>query len=232
MQRLLTRIEQINEELQLDFYPEEHRYFFADGELCGLTQVIKQIFPFHRDTVACAVAKNHGVEMEDIIETWNRKRDFGSYVHWRLERLLLSDWETTDNQDLVLKQTVKPILDQFSFIGAEVLIGCPLLGLATKIDYLGQDKEGNLVTINYKTSKLEAKPLRATRRGKKSYLKKIPDTPFGHLQIQSHLERIILEKQYGIQVDKVFGLSIGNEEKGSNHYVNNEHFLCDCSINE
>ena len=84
------KVKSFNENIEVDFYPEEHE-FFCDGEkMLSATNYVKKYYkPFDAENIAKACAKSWNATEEEIKALWNINGNvsagFGTAVHAWLE---------------------------------------------------------------------------------------------------------------------------------------------------
>ena len=221
---ILEQIQAKNDEFKLSYDDDSHTYYWKEGELKGITPIVGTVFPFNQKLIARQVAKAKGVSKEEILVEWSEKTRFGSLVHSRLEHMVQNNWEQLEKDDLDhdLVYAVKPIMYGLEHIASEIQIASPIMGLSTRIDFMGYltnkfTGEKEIITINYKTSKSLA------NTNSKDYGIGMFDTysnnGYNKLAIQSQIERLILKGVYGIDVKHISGLHIPVIQADSSYNV-------------
>jgi len=210
-----------NELMGLSFNAEAHEYHQGTKRLSGITQLVGKQFPFDRDFIAAIVAEKRGVSVEEVLLEWTDKAGFGSLVHDRLEYLTENQWISPVYDSIMpgLFLGVRPILNKFTIIAAEIQIAFPELGLSTCIDFLGINDKGEVITINYKTSKNMDDRSFGGKKGV-SFFSEFTASNFSKLMLQSQIERAILMKVYGVDVKHIYGLHIPIEKVDKAHLKN------------
>ena len=161
--------EGLTEELfgsKLHFNEEEHKYSLGDKTFISVTEFIGKFFPkFEQETEAELYSQrllNKGIEKtkEEILETWNNKRDYGSDVHNRIESYLCNpsaiNLPPQDEMDIV-KTALSVVrglhlLHRTKAIYPEAKVYNTHFGIAGTIDLLMIDENNNILLGDWKTS--------------------------------------------------------------------------------
>lgn len=155
----------------IHFDPEQHRYFFNQTELTGVTKFLKQFQqPFDQQGVASKVAAKQGKTVEQVIAEWEKKgkegREKGTFVHDMIRRTLVVNPVQSDFLETLSWPPEVNAFDKFWRIASvqyryseehiEWVIGDVEFKLAGTVDALMQNTETGLYHLmDWKTGKFD-----------------------------------------------------------------------------
>ena len=149
---------------------ESHTYSLLNSDLKfkSVTEFIHTFFkPFDEQKIAKKLTQTNlkykGMSVEQLINSWNKRRDRGTIVHKQIEDFVNSECKISDaemnNLDLKTIQGInfinKKCLKKTNLLASEVIIYSEELKLAGTIDLIIFNKEKNHVSIiDWKTSSI------------------------------------------------------------------------------
>ena len=85
---IASSITSFNEGVEINFYPESHKYFYGEKQLVSASSFVSRYTPPF-DAAGIAARLKWGVDSNDIIDLWQSNgkvtRDFGTAIHQTLE---------------------------------------------------------------------------------------------------------------------------------------------------
>ena len=216
----------------IQFYPQEHIYLYNGQEqLIPVSSVISCFFkPFDSFYWSEYKANQRHVPQGQVLEEWDAKgacsRDVGTFMHQQIEnhykglsyqqeipfkyegkyvhieeRISL-ELEYMQFVEFLKNHEFKPFRTEWSVYDEE-------LKIAGTIDMI--HKRGNVFDIydwkrSHRIVDFFGNPIAKNGYGEKGLgeLCQIDDTPYWHYCIQQNLYRYILEKNYGIKIEKMY----------------------------
>lgn len=159
--------------LTVEFNDENHTYIVKQTgqRLTSVTTFIGAFFPkFDTDTVAAKCVgkpKYKGLSADEIKQAWAdeslRGRTEGTHVHFYAECLLNGNFKDipapqSDREKLLFQQALLAVMrleERFAFVGTEVIVFSPRLGIAGMIDLLMFDTRDafDLIILDWKQNK-------------------------------------------------------------------------------
>lgn len=137
---------------KLNFEEEDHIYSYDGQEYQSVTSFLKQWFPFDKIGIATNVARRRRCSVDQVLQEWDQKADFGTYIHKLTERYILQE-DLTNQEEFQIKHSIEYLKKKnFAFMMPEVIIWSQFFRLAGTIDLLAFDHEGNAWIIDWKTS--------------------------------------------------------------------------------
>ena len=182
------------------FDESKHKYFVDGSELTGVTTYISKFKnKFDIDFVAENYARKHGLNKDELIQKWKQEGELsiksGTSVHSVFENYILSNkviFNGITEKEKVAEKFINEIFESEKLepVQCEYLIYSTELGLASMIDCIAKNKNGEYFILDWKTNK---------RIEKKSYGKymlnpygKYPDASFYHYSLQLSLYKKML----------------------------------------
>lgn len=182
------------------FDESKHKYFVDGKELTGVTTYISKFKnKFDIDLVAENYARKHGLNKDELIQKWKQEGEIsiknGTSVHSVFENYILSNkviFNGITEKEKVAEKFINEIFESEKLepVQCEYLIYSTELGLASMIDCIAKNKNGEYFILDWKTNK---------RIEKKSYGKymlnpysKYPDASFYHYSLQLSLYKKML----------------------------------------
>lgn len=216
----------------IQFYPQEHIYLYNGQEqLIPVSSVISCFFkPFDSFYWSEYKANQRHVPQGQVLEEWDAKgtcsRDVGTFMHQQIEnhykgfsyqqefsfkyegkyvhiedRISL-ELEYMQFMEFLKNHKFKPFRTEWAIYDEE-------LKIAGTIDMI--HRRGNVFDIydwkrSHRIVDLLGNPITKNDYGEKGLgeLCQIDDTPYWHYCIQQNLYRYILEKNYGIKIEKMY----------------------------
>jgi len=202
---------------RIQFNAEQHKYFVDDIPVPSASTLIRKFFP-EFDSIGAASKLRpsnplFGLSVDEIVAEWNKKgkeaSDKGTFLHEQIESYYLGDnYNGTDEflffQDFAISHSfLEPYRCEWRIYDEEY-------GIAGTIDFVAAN-QGKLEMYDWKRSKKVIDPSNGTpieidRWGKRGIgeLSSIGDTSYNHYCLQQSLYRFILEKNYGVEISKMF----------------------------
>ena len=228
----------LNKSKLISLEEESHTYSLSNSniEFKSVTEFIHTFFkPFDEQNIAKKLTQTHfkykGMSVEELINSWNKRRDRGTIVHKQIEDFINSNCEINDNEfnklDLKATQGINFIkhkcLKETNILASEVIIYSEELKLAGTIDLIIFNKEKNHVSIiDWKTNKkISKKSFNRSRKGIKFPLKSMDDCNFNHYNLQLSMYQYILESYYNVKVNGLFLVHLNEQEFNYKNYICN-----------
>lgn len=202
---------------RIQFNAEQHKYFIDGIPVPSASSLIRKFFPeFDAFGAARKLRPSnplYGMSVDEIVTKWNEKgkeaADKGTILHEQIENFYLGDEYNPTEEFSFFDDFAK----DHSFLEpyrCEWRIFDEEFGLAGTIDFVAKN-EGKLELYDWKRSKkvinpVNWKPIETDKWGKRGIgkLANIDDTSYNHYCLQQSLYRFILEKNYGLEVSKMF----------------------------
>lgn len=237
-------LEEVKKELSkfsdFKFYASDHHYEYKDRRVgMSVTRLIEEFSQeFDRDTIAEKVAIKENKSVAEVLAEWDYKNKFacekGSTCHEFAQSLWSKEpyTEVDFNGDLLFKNYVSKIQAQannfyldfkktYTHIQDEQVIGAEEYDIASAIDHLFLDKNGNVDLIDYKTNSIlkgynDNEYSRRYTKNMKVPLQNLKDDSLTHYFIQLNIYKFILETHTNIKINKMrivyFSENIDNYE--------------------
>lgn len=221
-------LEQVKNELSVfnkyKFFEEDH-YYECNGVRVGIsaTRIIEEYSqPFDQLAIAekCSLKENKSIA--EILEEWKHKNimacDKGHFGHEYAQSL----WSGAIYQENIKRgvEAIKIPLEKvkrqafnfyndykdiYTHIQDEQLIGDEDFDIASAVDHLFLDKDGNVDLIDYKTNSYLTGYNKANYGNKKMLipLNNIPDDSLHHYYLQLSIYKFIIEKYTNIKINKM-----------------------------
>jgi len=217
---------------------ESHTYTLlnSDTKFRSVTEFIHTFFqPFDEKKIAKKLTqtslKYKGMSEQELINSWNKRRDRGTLVHNQIEEYINSDFNMTEEgiQNLDLK-TIQGInflkrkcIKENNTLLSEVMIYSEELKLAGTIDLMIFNKEKNHISlIDWKTNKkINKSSFQGTRKGIKFPLGNMDDCNFNHYNLQLSMYQYILESYYDVNVQGLFLVHLNEQDFNYKNYICN-----------
>lgn len=202
---------------RIQFNAEQHKYFVDRIPVPSASSLIRKFFPeFDAYDAASKLRPSNplfGLSVNDIVTEWNKKgleaADKGTFLHEQIEKYYLGDnYNGTDEflffKDFALSHSfLEPYRCEWRIYDEEY-------GIAGTIDFVASN-HGQLEMYDWKRSKKvidpsNGKPIEIDRWGKRGIgkLSNVGDTSYNHYCLQQSLYRFILEKNYGVEISKMY----------------------------
>lgn len=235
---------------RIQFLPQEHIYLYNGVEqLIPVSSIISCFFkPFNSYYWSEYKANQRHVPQGQVLEEWDAKgacsRDVGTFMHLQIENYYK---EFTYQQEFTFNYKGKYVqinelisleceylqfMDfledhKFSPFRTEWAIYDEELKIAGTIDMI--HKRGDIFDIydwkrSHRIVNFMGEPIAINNYGEKRLdeLNQIEDTPYWHYCIQQNLYRYILEKNYGITVEKTYLIVFCDD---TNRYSKNDSVI-------
>jgi len=216
---------------------ESHTYTLlnSDIEFKSVTEFIHTFFkPFDELKIAKKLTqtslKYKGMSVEQLINSWHKRRDRGTTVHKQIEDFINSKFRISESEinklDLKSIQGInfikKKCLKETNYLASEVIIYSEELKLAGTIDLVIYNKEENHISlIDWKTNKkINKRSFNNNQKGIKHPLNNMDDCNFNHYNLQLSMYQYILESYYDVNVKGLFLVHLNEQE------FNYKNFIC------
>ena len=217
---------------------ESHTYSLlnSDIEFRSVTEFIHTFFkPFDEQKIAKKLTKTNlkykGISVDQLINSWHKRRERGTIVHNQIENFINSDCEINDteftNLDLKAIQGInfikKKCIKETNVLASEVIIYSEELKLAGTIDLIIFNKEKNHISIiDWKTNKkINKSSFNSVQKGIKFPLNNMDDCNFNHYNLQLSMYQYILESYYNVTVKGLFLVHLNEQEFNYKNYICN-----------
>lgn len=196
---------------KVTFREADHIYIVDGTPLDSVTTFVKNCFPeFNAEFHAKRKAEALGITKEAVLEMWDKKgkesREQGTAMHKKIESYYLGYEPSTDEtfelfKIFANKIILKPYRTEWAVYDWEQKIA----GTIDFVDY----QNGEYIIYDWKRSdKLIAKnglPIKGNQYGEKALppIENLDDSPYYHYALQLSLYKYILEKNYGITVNRL-----------------------------
>ena len=178
-----------------------------DIHFTSVTTYISNFFEeFDSKKIANNLVKNNpnysNYTVDSLISEWNFAAEYGTKIHNEIEEWIKNGIEPKEEKAIIGKDWLhnyksKSDIDVFS----EIILYSKELEIAGTIDVLAKDnKTGEYVLIDWKTSKKITTVSYKYKTGNHDATKNIMDCNFYHYSLQMSLYRYILEEFYGLRV--------------------------------
>lgn len=222
----------INNPIKRAAHPSGETIIFDDGphtytvestgqRLDSVTTLLNDFFPkFDTDKVAARCAAKRGVDAEDLKKQWaaeaHRGRTEGTNVHLFAECLMRFDnstmVESISPRTAALFKSVETaariLKKHYDFIGAELIVASPELGIAGMIDLLMRHKtDGYLVIMDWKQNKA----ISTTNRWDNGFppISHLEATDFNKYSLQLGVYRHLIQREGYFSNDKTGEIRTG-----------------------
>lgn len=220
---------------------ESHTYTLLNStiEFKSVTEFIHTFFkPFDEKKIAKKLTQTNlkykGMSVEELIGSWNKRRDRGTIVHKQIEDYINSNFIISElefnNLDPKTQQGInfikKKCLKKTNKLFSEVMIYSEELKLAGTIDLIVYNEEKNHISlIDWKTNKRINKSSFNNQKGTKFPLNNMDDCNFTHYNLQLSMYQYILEKYYNVNVNGLFLVHLNEQD------YNYKNYMCDYKKN-
>ncbi len=189
------------------FYPEDHRYEVDGVPYTSVTTVIKRFFPaFDADAAIAKMGKKHkyyGLPPEEIKTRWEQEREAasasGTEMHRQIE-VFLNTGELGDHPDFLVFHQCYTQSRQGQPYRTEWVIYDEETRIAGTIDYVYRRGDLFCMTDWKRSKKIQKDNYWARALAPVAHL---PACNFSQYALQQNLYRLILKRNYGIQVGKM-----------------------------
>lgn len=223
-------LEEVKQELRVfdkfTFFEEDHHYE-CNGKKVGIsvTRLIENYSnPFDQQGIAEKVALRNNKDVTQVLQEWEYKNKFacekGHFAH-EYAQSLWSNMIYQENIKSGLEDVKMPLnnikqqainfyndfKDKFTHIQDEQLVGSEEYDIASAVDYLFLDNEGNVWLIDYKTNSIlkgyndDEKNRRYTKK-MLIPLQNIKDDSLNHYYLQLSIYKYLIEKYTNIKIYK------------------------------
>ena len=194
----------------ISFRASDHLYIVNGVCLESVTTFVSSCFPkFNTELHAKQKAGALGISVQEVIEMWERKgkesRDLGTAMHKKIENYYQGIDSANDdafNLFRIFANNIKlvPYRTEWAVYDWEY----KLAGTIDFVDY----QNGEYTVYDWKRSdKIIANgmPIKTNKYGEKGNypLEHIDNSPYYHYALQLSLYKFILERNYGIKIDKL-----------------------------
>ena len=219
-------------DFEYEYDKESGRYMFGPRPLQRLSELIANQFePVDDIALARRVAQSRGVEADRLLERWHETneeaRRAGELLHNNLEQILLGEECPVsfvyffNGQNRRVRRVVS-LIDEINqivhFAEREGIVPYRTLwhvydeeaGLISRLDLVARDRQGRLMLVDLVRSnrwgaevdgqlRLEMAKRYGTGKG---YLEHVPDGDYERASLKLAVERRILAKYYGLEVER------------------------------
>ena len=223
-------LEEVKKELKVfnkfTFFEEDHHYE-CNGKKVGIsvTRLIEEYSnPFDQQGIAEKVALRDNKDVTQVLQEWEYKNKFacekGHFAHEFAQSLwssaiyqenIKSGLETVKTPLESIKQQARNFYndfkDKFTHIKDEQLVGSEEYDIASAVDHLFLDNEGNVWLIDYKTNSIlkgyndDEKNRRYTKK-MLIPLQNIKNDSLNHYYLQLSIYKYLIEKYTNIKIYK------------------------------
>lgn len=138
----------------------ERMHLYADhngNRLISVTEWCKKFQdPFNAELISAVIAKKEGIPAQEVLDRWEKEKQYGSYVHGLVETGLRGELPPIlfNEKEIVFVDEVKKILShaENALVYSELMVGSLDLGLAGRIDLMTYEDDG-FVIWDIKTSR-------------------------------------------------------------------------------
>lgn len=202
------------------FFDEDHHYE-CNGKRVGIsvTRLIEEYAQeFNADEVAEKVAKRDRKTKDEVLEEWQYKNEFacrkGSTCHEYAQSLWSGEHWTCDNFDFSADFhhavfTIKKLADKFycdftgeyNHLADEFVIGSEEYDIASAVDHLFINNNGELILIDYKTNTyITGYNKEAFEKPMKPPLEHLNDDKLTHYELQLSIYKYLIEKYTDLKI--------------------------------
>ncbi len=199
------------------FNAGQHKYFVDGVPFPSVSTLVKKFFPeFDAYGAANRLRPGnplYGMKVDEIVDTWNKRgqeaADKGTFLHEQIENYYLGNQFSRKEEFSLFEDFarahsfLKPYRCEWRIYDEE-------FGLAGTIDFIAKN-EDRFEIYDWKRSKkvidpTTGKPIETDKWGKCGLgkLGNIGDTSYNHYCLQQSLYRFILEKNYRLEISKMF----------------------------
>ena len=188
----------------------EHKYILESDpnfEFKSVTAVTAEFFePFDAEAIATNLVANYpkykGMEVSELIEQWDAKRDHGTKVHNEIEQKLKKGKEPVEKKAVQGLNWLKGYKQKSDIdIYPEIIVYSKELKIAGSIDILAHNKNTNTYEIiDWKTSKSIETASFNGKMGRHPITSHLMDCKFVTYSMQLSFYRFLLETYYGLNV--------------------------------
>ena len=153
----------------------------------------------------CAEGPYAGMGVEEIVESWSLKgrlaAERGSRLHLKVH-LHLNGFQVDDDGSVEFALYLQWLHAHpgWTLLRSEMVVASVGLGMVGgSIDALFQDEEGRIVLVDWKVSSKDFEVGKGWGKGPVSHL---PDCPLSKYWVQTNLYMYILDREYGVKVDR------------------------------
>lgn len=213
MNEISQKIFSHNQNNNLKFVEQTHKYFINSEEYISVTTKIQKYFPFKRDEVSKIIAEKNWTTEKEVTDEWDALTKNGSAIHELIEQYLknenLGDKLQYINHAITFLQDHK----EFEIIASEIRVFSKKYKVAGSIDLIVKDKSTNkLYTIDWKTSRKDINKSDFWEMGKKPF-NKIPKNKFYQYSLQLSTYNKILKEEYGVEIWDSYIVHLKNDFK-------------------
>jgi len=196
----------------IQFIEDGHKYLLKsnpDVEFTSCTTFIDYFFEkFDRIGIANNLTATNdkyiGMTPQELVNIWDGQTNRGSQVHKEIEDYLKLGKKP---KDIKSKQAIKWInnidRDRYEII-SEAVIYSEEIKIAGTVDLIMIDKRTKMIDLyDWKTTKVIKQNSFEGKMGRKKATSKLMDCNYNHYTLQISLYRYILEKYYGLTVNKL-----------------------------
>lgn len=186
------------------FNKEHHTYRLGDKYLQSITGLISKFKnPFDSEKIATAYALKHGLDKNELLIKWENEgkisRDHGTAVHGVFENYIINneivltgEWD----KENVAEKFINEVFKTERLIPVETELIVYNDSIATQVDCIAKNKEGDHFILDWKTNK----KIETCGYGKFMLppFELYPDASFYHYSLQLTLNKILC-KEYDIK---------------------------------
>lgn len=197
----------------------EHKYTLRSDpsfEFKSVTAITAKYFaPFDKFAIAQKLVSSNlkyiGMDVNELIEKWDAKRDYGTKVHNEIEQKLKFQKEPTEQKAIDGLNWLESYRQKSDIkIYSEVIIYSKEFKIAGSIDILAHDKVTDTYDIiDWKTSKSIDKVSFNGKMGTHPITAHLMDCKFVNYSMQLSFYRYLLEKNYGLNVTNQYIAHLG-----------------------
>lgn len=197
--------------MTLTFNKQSHTYTLGDKKLTSVSQWIKQFTPpFDAEKISQAVAKKQGVDQQEILDKWEKKKNIslhlGNWVHESIEYYLTEDSEWTNPA----VEAFKKHQTKNKYLSEKVVHDDEVAGTIDLIEVIGDKK---VKIHDFKTNE-------DLHKGYGKMLEpfqNMPNCPLSKYTLQLTKYKELLEKMKGVEVVE---LNIWHYKDGEFNIIN------------
>ena len=186
------------------FDEEKHEYTSNNGKVYSVSEVIKFFTPnFDKEKIAGFVAKKEGKSVSEVLNDWELKREnscvFGNMFHDIAEKTSNGVLDGSE-----ISEVVSHYLNRkgYKAMFTEVLLYNEKHSLAGTIDFIGTNKKGEIIILDWKTNK-EIKVSSPYKKKMLNVMSEYDDCEITKYSLQLHLYNYLLESVAGIKAKKL-----------------------------
>jgi len=205
------------------FNEENHTYHLGDKQLMGVTSYISKFKnKFDSDSIAEKYAKKHGLDKQELLQKWKLEGEIsaknGTACHAIIENFILTNKVELLGVSEKEKIAVKFINDFFLTqrlipVDTEIIVYND--ALASQIDCIAKNKEGQYFILDWKTNKkIDTYSYGKSMKAPYEYL---PDCNFYHYSLQLSLYKEMYKEN---KIEDCFIVHLDNENYNIIKYHN------------